>query len=138
MRERPKVSVGLVVWRGDEVLLIKRGKPPFKGHWSIPGGKLEYGERLVDAALRELQEETATTAQIAGLIDVFESITEHGHYVMIDYAARWTAGEPMAGDDALEASFHPWQAAKDLVSWDDTRKVIDASRAVLDKFKGLP
>ena len=138
MRERPKVSVGLVVWRGDEVLLIKRGKPPFKGHWSIPGGKLEHGERLVDAALRELQEETATTAQIAGLIDVFESITEHGHYVMIDYAARWTAGEPVAGDDALEAAFHPWQTAKQLVSWDDTRKVIDASRAVLEKFKGLP
>ena len=78
MKDLPRISVGLVVWRETEVLLIRRANPPFQGCWSIPGGKLEYGERLVDAALRELQEETATTAQIAGLIDVFESITEHG------------------------------------------------------------
>jgi 8-oxo-dGTP diphosphatase len=82
MKDLPRISVGLVVWRADEVLLIRRANPPYQGCWSIPGGKVEFGETLHEAALRELKEETGIEAAIEGLIDVFESITEHGHYVM--------------------------------------------------------
>ena len=127
MKDLPRISVGLVVWRADEVLLIRRANPPYQGCWSIPGGKLEFGETLHEAALRELKEETGIHAEIEGLIDIFESITEHGHYVMADYSARWRAGEPRAGDDALEAAFFPFARASANVSWDITRTAIQQS-----------
>lgn len=138
MNRPPKAAVGVVVWRGDEVLLIRRGKPPYAGHWSIPGGSVEPGERLLDAAARELREETGVRAEICGLIDVFESITPDGHYIMIDYAARWISGEPRAGDDAVDAAFVPRAEAERRVGWDETRKVIGASRAVLDGLDLAP
>jgi len=125
------LGVGLVVWRGEDVLLIRRGKPPFEGQWSIPGGRVEPGEPLHAAALRELDEETGTKAEIAGLIDVFESFGPHGHFVMVDYAARWLSGDPRAGDDALEARFMSRNDALHALSWDKTRQALDRSRAVL-------
>lgn len=133
--KRPVAGAGIVVIRGDEVLLIKRGKPPYKGEWSIPGGKIEHGETASEAALRELREETGVTAKIAGLIDVVDSIgaREPGqpgdwHYLLIDYAAVWTSGEPVADDDVDEAAFFRFEEAIALTRWDKTRDVI--SRAV--------
>lgn len=126
---RPVVSVGGVVWRGNEVLLIKRGKEPFLGQWSIPGGSVEHGEPLETAVQREIMEETGITARVSHLIDVFQSITPHGHFVMIDYACEWQAGEPVAGDDALEAAFFPLDDALARISWDETRKALTHARA---------
>ena len=122
----PVPAVGVVCLRGDEVLLIRRGTPPRMGEWSLPGGRIEPGERAVDAALRELREETGVEARILGLIDVVDGIfPEAGrHYVLIDYAAEWTGGEPVAGDDAAEAVFLPIEAALSVVAWDETRRVI--------------
>jgi 8-oxo-dGTP diphosphatase len=122
----PVPCVGVVCLRGDEVLLIRRGRPPRLGEWSLPGGRIEPGERAVDAALRELGEETAVEAEITGLLDVVDGIfPEAGrHYVLIDYAARWRSGEPVAGDDALEARFVALDEALALVGWDETRRVI--------------
>lgn len=128
------LGVGLVVWKGGEVLLIRRGKAPFKGEWSIPGGRVEPGEPLRAAALRELWEETGTKAEIAGLIDVFETIGAHGHFVMVDFAARWLEGAPRAGDDALEAVFMSHEEARRALSWDKTRQALDRSRAVLGQI----
>lgn len=128
---RPVLAAGIVVWRGDEVLLIRRGKPPYKGEWSIPGGKVEHGEPIREAVLRELAEETGTRAEIVGLIDLYESITAHGHYVMADFAARWIAGEPVAGDDALVARFFPLDEALERVGWDETRSAVSDSRALI-------
>ena len=129
MNQLPRISVGLVVWRADEVMLIRRANPPYQGCWSIPGGKVEFGETLHEAALRELKEETGIHAEIEGLIDIFESITEHGHYVMADFSARWISGEPQAGDDALEAAFFDIEEACRLVAWDDTRTALQQSAA---------
>ena len=136
---RPVAAAGLVVWRGDEVLLIRRGKPPFEGAWSIPGGKIEHGETAAAAALRELFEETGVRAQIAGLIDVVDSIgAEQGgddwHYVLIDYAAIWTDGEPVAADDVVEARFVSLEEAERLTHWDKTRDVLRRSRAIVEAF----
>jgi 8-oxo-dGTP diphosphatase len=72
---------------------------------------VEFGETLHQAGLREVQEETGIIAAVDALIDVYESITEHGHYVMADFSARWLSGEPRAGDDALEAAFFPIEEA---------------------------
>lgn len=123
---RPTPAVGVVCFRGDEVLLIRRGRPPRQGQWSLPGGRIEPGETTLKAALRELHEETGVTAEILGLIDVVDGLfPEAGrHYVLIDYAARWIAGEPRAGDDAAEAVFLPLDEAVVRVDWSETRRIL--------------
>lgn len=123
-------------------MLIKRGTPPRLGQWSVPGGRLEWGETLQDAALRELKEETGVDAELLGLIDVIDGVfpARPGgeitrHYVLIDYAARWAGGEPTAGDDAAEARFVSRDEAMELVEWEETRRVIAEA---FDRFGGLP
>ena len=127
----PVPAVGVVCLRGDSVLLIRRGTPPRLGEWSLPGGRIEPGERAVDAALRELREETGVEAEITGLIDVVDGIfPEAGrHYVLIDYAARWVSGEPVAGDDALEARFVALDEIESLIEWSETRRIIRLAAA---------
>lgn len=130
--QRPVPTVGVVCLKGDKVLLIKRGTPPRLGQWSLPGGRIEWGEAVDAAALRELKEETGVEAELTGLLDVVDGVftsRETGettrHYVMIDYAARWTGGEPVAGDDAADARFFTRDEAMAAVEWDETRRVID-------------
>lgn len=121
----PVPCAGVVCLRGGEVLLIRRGTMPRLGEWSLPGGRIEPGERAADAALRELTEETGVTAELVGLIDVVDGFfPPDRHYLLIDYAARWISGEPAAGDDAAEAAFHPLNMIDDLVAWDETRRII--------------
>jgi 8-oxo-dGTP diphosphatase len=122
--DRPVACAGVVCLRGGEVLLIRRGKAPLKGEWSIPGGRMELGEGAAQTALRELKEETGVAAELMGLIDVVDHFHDGGQAVLIDYAARWTAGEPAAGDDATEARFIAIAEAMRLVGWDETRRVI--------------
>lgn len=122
----------MVCLKGDRVLLIKRGTPPRLGQWSLPGGRIEWGEAVDVAALRELKEETGVDAELTGLLDVVDGVftsRETGettrHYVMIDYAARWTGGEPVAGDDAADARFFTRAEAMAAVEWEETRRVIE-------------
>lgn len=138
MSERPVATVGVVCLKGDEVLLIKRGQAPRLGQWSLPGGRLEWGETLVAGALRELTEETGVSAEILGLIDAVDGLFTSRttgettrHYVMIDYAARWIAGEPVAGDDAAEARFFTLSEAMAVIEWEETRRVV---REAVDRF----
>lgn len=127
----PIPAVGVVCLRGDSVLLIRRGTPPRLGEWSLPGGRIEPGERAMDAALRELREETGVEAEITGLIDVVDGLfPEAGrHYVLIDYAARWLSGEPVAGDDAAEARFVGLDEIETLIDWSETRRIIRMAAA---------
>ena len=137
----PVPAVGVICLRGAgdavEVLLIRRGKPPRQGEWSLPGGRIERGERATDAALRELAEETGVRAELLGLVDVVDglfpgpppALSPGAHYVLVDYAARWIAGEPRAGDDAVDARFFPLSAIGALGLWSETERVItDACR----------
>ena len=120
----PVPAAGVVCLRGTEVLLIRRGTPPRLGEWSLPGGRIEPGERAADAALRELREETGVEAELTGLLDVIDGLFPGRHYLLVDYAARWVSGEPRAGDDAAEARFWPAEAAIAAVDWSETKRVI--------------
>jgi 8-oxo-dGTP diphosphatase len=124
--QTPVPCAGVVCLKGDAVLLIRRGTAPRLGQWSIPGGRIEWGEGAAAAALRELAEETGVEAELVGLLDVVDGLfpQEDRHYVLVDYAARWRAGEPEAGDDAAEARFWPREEAMALVDWDETRRII--------------
>jgi len=129
----PVAAVGVICLRGDQVLLIRRGNPPRLGEWSLPGGRVEPGETLRDAALRELVEETGVEAELGPLVDVVDGIfPESGrHYVLIDFAARWQAGEPVAGDDAADARFWPLDEVEQQVAWAETVRVIRLAAARL-------
>lgn len=134
---RPVAAVGVVCFRGEDVLLIRRGTPPLQDRWSLPGGRIEWGERAQDAALRELKEETGCEAELVGLVDVVDAVlsrsTEEeerpwGHYVLIDYVARWTKGEPRPGDDARDARFFSEAEIAGLRLWDETERIIAVAR----------
>lgn len=125
----PQPAVGVVCFKGDAVLLIRRATPPLQGAWSLPGGRIEWGERAEAAALRELKEETGITARLTGLIAVVDGVFgEAGaidrHYVLIDYAAEWVSGEPAPGDDAASAAFHAVAALDGLELWSETARII--------------
>jgi len=136
----PIAAVGVVCLRDDQVLLIRRGAPPLEDHWSLPGGRIEWGERAAEAALRELKEETGCDATLIGLVDVVDGLMSRAaaakteppwaHYVLIDYAAHWTAGEPRAGDDAREARFFTRAEIDGLALWSETLRIIDAACAM--------
>lgn len=135
---RPVPAVGTACFRGDDVLLIRRGTKPLAGDWSIPGGRLEFGERTADGALRELHEETGITARLVGLVDVVDAIftsrqsgETHRHFVLFDYAAIWEAGDPVAGDDADHAEWISPDRLESLGLWRETLRIIAAARTLV-------
>lgn len=116
--------VGVICFRDDEVLLIKRGKAPREGDWSLPGGRIERGETQEQAALRELKEETGVTADLGVKIATIEADFEAHCYRLHDYIAAWTSGEPIAGDDATDAAFFAVEEISALGMWAKTEQVI--------------
>jgi 8-oxo-dGTP diphosphatase len=132
------VGVAAVIWNGRrEVLLIRRTKQPRLGEWSLPGGKVEFGENLVVALKREIREETGLEIEIMGLIDVAETIDDAsagaagGHFVLIDYAAKWVSGEAVAGSDAADATWVPIEDLGDYPMWAEMRRIIERSERMV-------
>ena len=134
---KPIDCVGVICFRGDDVLLIKRGTAPRKGEWSIPGGRIEAGESERDAALRELFEETQIMAALEDKVAVIDAQFEDFNYRLHDYAARWISGEPQFGDDAADARFVPPHELNALGMWPKTREVIEAARKSLQEKNGV-
>jgi ADP-ribose pyrophosphatase YjhB (NUDIX family) len=116
----PVVAVGAIVWKEDRFLLIRRGRPPRQGGWSIPGGRQEAGETVQDAVHREIREEAGIDIDITGiaavvdLIDRTETDLNH-HYTVIDMLAEWRSGEAVAGDDAMDTA---WVALDEIGAYD--------------------
>jgi len=117
---RPTVAVGAFVLDGDRVLLIRRGRPPGEGLWSVPGGRLEPGETLAQAVAREVREETGLVVEVGPLACVVERMGDDYHFVILDYLARVIGGELAAATDAAAA-----------------RLVDDAELATLPTTEGL-
>lgn len=109
--DKPLVGVGAVIVRDHRVLLIRRGQAPLLGEWSLPGGVLECGETLREAAVREAREETGLVVETVDMLGVYERIipSDDGrvryHYVLIDFLCRPVGGELKAGSDAAEVGW---------------------------------
>lgn len=112
----PELCVGAVVINGDSILLIRRGTPPGEGLWSVPGGRVQRGESLADAARRELLEETGLEGEVGEAVGWTELIGRRRHYVVVDF---WVTvapdAVPTAGTDATDAA---WVALDELEEWD--------------------
>ena len=105
--ETPLIGAGAIIVEDGRVVLIKRGHPPLLGEWSIPGGVLEIGEMLREAAVREAQEDTGLTVEAGEILGVYDRILRDGdrlqyHYVLIDFLCRRVSGEIRPGSDADE------------------------------------
>jgi len=107
----PLLSVSASVFRDGKVLLARRARPPLDGLWSLPGGLVEAGETMADAAAREVLEETGVSADIGGVADVIEVIltdddgSVRRHYVILSFAARWIAGDGEPNDEVSELAW---------------------------------
>ena len=134
--ERPIVGVGVVVWHGERVLLIRRGKAPRQGQWSLPGGAQELGETIVEAARREVLEETGIVITEPRLVAVVDSLQPGAdgrmqyHYTLIDFTADLLSGEAAAGGDAAAVA---WAGPHDLASyglWHETLRIIEKAKEI--------
>ena len=105
---RAEVCVGAIVVVDDELLVIRRGHGPGAGEWSVPGGRVEPGETLAEAVVREVAEETGLEAVCGSLVGYVERIHDDRHFVILDFNATVLQGDqPRAGDDAVEARWVP-------------------------------
>ena len=126
----PQVGIGIIVLRGEEVLLVRRGKPPAKGAWSLPGGRQELGETAEACARRELLEETGITVGPLTLIAHVDSIHRDTtgqiefHYTILDFGGRYDSGEAVAGDDVTELAWVRKQDFDAYKLWPKAREVI--------------
>lgn len=128
--DTPLVGVGAIIIADDRVLLVKRGHPPLAGEWSIPGGVLEVGETLREAAVRESLEETGLQVEPADLLGVFDRILHDAdertiyHYVLIDFLCRRVSGEPVAAGDAADVRWFRREELSTLSLARETAEVI--------------
>jgi 8-oxo-dGTP diphosphatase len=136
----PKPAVSVALFRGSDVLLIKRGKPPYLGVWSLPGGSLSWGEEVEAAARRELLEETGLTTGPLYLCTVFNGIRKNeagetmSHFVISVFTGRHAGGDPLASSDALEASWHSLGELGGLTLTPGLMQVIEKASLTLQQF----
>ena len=126
--EAPLVGVGAIIIEENRVLLVKRAHPPLQAQWSIPGGVLEVGELVREAAIREAREETGLTVEPGKLLGVYDRVLRtpeqrvQYHYVLIDFLCRRVAGEIAAASDAAEVC---WFAREELAALNLAEDTLD-------------
>jgi len=130
----PQLAVSAAIFRDDKILLVRRARSPAKGYYSLPGGRVEFGEALHTALHREVDEETALKIEIvelAGWREALPATTGGGHYLIMSFAARWIAGEPLLND---ELDDFRWLAPDGLGEFrltDGLREIIQSAQRLL-------
>ncbi len=138
---RPIVGIGIVVIKagadGDQVLLCQRGKPPNLGAWTLPGGAQEVGETCEAAARRELMEECGLAVGDLHFCAYVDTIRHDAdgrvqfHYTILDFAARWTSGEPVAASDVAAVAWAPLDALEPYGLWSEAHRIIAIARTLV-------
>lgn len=129
---RPVLGVGALILEEGRILLVERGRAPLSGHWSLPGGGVETGERLEDAVVREVFEETGLEVETGSIATVFERIMadQSGrceyHYVLVDFYCTIRGGNLRAGDDSKDVRWFGMEELPSLSITEGTREVIKA------------
>jgi ADP-ribose pyrophosphatase YjhB (NUDIX family) len=131
---RPQLAVSAAIFRDGKVLLVRRARSPGKGFYSFPGGRVEFGETLHAALHREVDEETALRIEVVGLSgwrEVVPSKPGHGHYVILSFAARWIAGEPVLNDELDDFKWLAPDALGDLKLTDGLADMLKAANRLI-------
>lgn len=140
--DSPRLGVGIVTLRNDEVLLVQRLREPLRGFWTFPGGLVELGEDLRTAACREMREETGLVVEVGAIADVFERIDRDPggriryHYVVVDFVARVRDGSnphPHAADDAANAQWIACSRIRDYPITPGVERVLHRARQVVQR-----
>ena len=133
---RPWVGIGAVVFRGEDVLLVRSSKGSRRGQWSIPGGAQHVGETIFEAAIREIGEEAGIEIAPLEIITAVDSIRRDAagrtrfHFTLVDVLAEWRAGDLVPGDDADAADWVAAERFAELKLWSETVRVIEMARAM--------
>lgn len=126
----PAIGVGAVIFRGRQVLLIKRGKPPRQGQWSLPGGRQELGETVIEAVQREVLEETGLRVEDIRFLEIVDFIDRDRvdrvrfHYTLLDFMMEAPTGQLVPGSDAADAAWFDLAELAGLGLWDETLRII--------------
>lgn len=134
---RPIVGIGIVVIRGNEVLLCRRGKPPNIGSWTLPGGAQDIGETCQAAARRELEEETGLTVgdlHFCAYVDTIRTDDQgrvRFHYTILDFAARWDGGTAVAASDVSEVQWASMDNLEPYNLWSEAHRIIGIARGLV-------
>jgi ADP-ribose pyrophosphatase YjhB (NUDIX family) len=133
--DAPRVGIGVLVWRGERLLLVRRVRPPQAGEWSLPGGAQELGEALFETARREVAEETGVEIETKAVLTAVDSIHRDPagrvrfHYTLVDVVAEWVSGTAEARDDVDAVCWATPEEADRMVAWSETRRVIRMAAA---------
>ena len=136
--KRPVVGVGAIILDGDRILLEKRKNSPGKGKWSVPGGLVELGEKVEDAVVREVKEETGLEVYEPRLVDVVNYVSwgEKGaviyHYIIIDYLVTARGGNPKAASDAEDLKWVPFNEVEEYNLTESFRRFFQQNRQKLE------
>jgi ADP-ribose pyrophosphatase YjhB (NUDIX family) len=131
---RPQIAVSAAIFRDDRILLVRRARSPAKGFYSLPGGRVEFGETLHAALHREVDEETSLKIEIvdlAGWREVVPGPTGGGHYLIMSFAARWLAKEPVLNDELDDFKWLPPDALGDLKLTGGLPDIIQSARRLI-------
>jgi 8-oxo-dGTP diphosphatase len=130
----PQLAVSAAIFRGDRILLVRRARSPAKGFYSLPGGRVEFGESLHTALHREVDEETALKigiVDLAGWREVLPGTGGGGHYLIMSFAARWISGEPVLNDELDDFRWLTLDVLGDLKLTDGLVQVIQSARGLV-------
>jgi len=139
--DKPRVAVGAVVMHAGRVLVVERGNPPAEGVWALPGGSVELGETLAEAAEREVLEETGIVVRAGAVVHAFDAVVRDDdarvrfHYVIVDLLCDYVSGEVVAGSDARDARF---VTREEFATLRSSRATVDLLRRITNFFDEVP
>jgi len=131
---RPQLAVSAAIFRDGKVLVVRRARSPAKGFYSLPGGRVEFGETLHTALRREVAEETALTIEIVGLAawrEIMPTAEGGGHFVIMSFAAHWRAGEPALNEELDDYQWLAPEALGELKTTPGLLDVLQSAQRVL-------